>query len=181
MKETKTELRFFNIMEYEKEQDYLRERHRQGWKLKATYPPGIYRFVRCQPEDVIYQLDYNPDGIKHKDEYVQLFQDCGWEYLFEFAGYSYFCKPAEEAQGDESIFCDDESRLEMVRRVFYGRMLPVLLIFICLILPQFADAVGQDGIASPFFILILILLALFLLVFCQFAWQYRRFSQGIRK
>ena len=113
--------------------------------------------------------------------YVQLFQDCGWEYLFEFAGYSYFRKPAEEAQGDESIFCDDESRLEMVRRVFYGRMLPVLLIFICLILPQFADAVGQDEIASPFFILILILLALFLLVFCQFAWQYRRFSQGIHK
>ena len=179
--EIKRVLKYFTIFEWEKEQDYLRKMHQSGWKLVKISGLCLYRFAKCSPEDVIYQLDYNPDGIKHKDEYVQLFQDCGWEYLFEFAGYSYFRKPAEEAQGDESIFCDDESRLEMVRRVFYGRMLPVLLIFICLILPQFADAVGQDEIASPFFILILILLALFLLVFCQFAWQYRRFSQGIRK
>ena len=181
MKETKTELHFFNIMEYEKEQDYLRKRHSEGWKLKSTYPPGIYRFVRCEPEDVIYQLDYNPEGIKHQEEYVQLFRDCGWEYLFEFAGYCYFRKPASEAQGDEGIFCDDESRLEMVRRIFYGRMLPILIIFICLIFPQFADVIRQDGLSSPLFILSLIMLALFLLVFCQFAWQYRRFKQGVRR
>ena len=30
---------------------------------------------------MIYQIDYNKDGIAHKDEYVKIFSDCGWEYL----------------------------------------------------------------------------------------------------
>jgi len=34
---------------------------------------------------VIYQLDYNPDGKKNQEEYVQMFEDCGWEYLKDFA------------------------------------------------------------------------------------------------
>ena len=34
---------------------------------------------------MIYQLDYNPDGKKNQEEYVQMFEDCGWEYLKDFA------------------------------------------------------------------------------------------------
>lgn len=40
-----------------------------------------YTFESCPPEDVIYQLDYNKEGLDHKDEYIQMFQDCGWEYV----------------------------------------------------------------------------------------------------
>ena len=47
-----------------------------------------------------------------------MFADCGWEYLQDFAGYSYFRKPVAEMKGEEAIFCDDASRLEMMRRVF---------------------------------------------------------------
>ena len=45
-------------------------------------------FEKCVPEDVIYQLDYNKEGIKHQMEYVRMFEDCGWEYLTEFDGYN---------------------------------------------------------------------------------------------
>lgn len=31
--ETKKTYRYFSIFEYEKEQDYLREMHRSGWKF----------------------------------------------------------------------------------------------------------------------------------------------------
>ena len=48
--------------------------------------PGLYHFEKCEPEDVTYQLDYNPEGIAHKAEYIQMFLDCGWEYMQDFAG-----------------------------------------------------------------------------------------------
>ena len=39
---------------------------------------GRYLFEKCEPEDVVYQLDYNPEGDGHKAAYVQMFEDCGW-------------------------------------------------------------------------------------------------------
>ena len=87
MKDVKKEFRWFSITEYEKEAEYLRRRHKEGWKFKNVTYPGIYIFEKCEPQDVIYQLDYNPDGIKNQGEYVQMFEDCGWEYLKEFAGF----------------------------------------------------------------------------------------------
>ena len=48
-------------------------------------------------------------------EYVRMFEDCGWEYLTEFDGYNYFRKPADKMQQKEEIFCDDISRLDMMK------------------------------------------------------------------
>ena len=121
MKDVKKEFRWFSITEYEKEAEYLRRRHKEGWKFKNVTYPGIYIFEKCEPQEVIYQLDYNPDGIKNQGEYVQMFEDCGWEYLKEFAGYTYFRKPAEKMEKEENIFCDDQSRLDLLNRLFRGR------------------------------------------------------------
>ena len=71
MKTHKTVFRYYTIMEYEKEQEWLSRQHRQGWKLTAA-AACFYRFERCAPEDVVYQLDYSPEGRKHPEEYVQL-------------------------------------------------------------------------------------------------------------
>lgn len=131
----KKENRYFNIVQYEQEAAYLREMHKQGWKVVKVTFPGHYTFEACTPQDVVYQLDYNQEGIQHKEEYTRMFADCGWEYLFDFVGYSYFRKPAAEMNGEEEIFCDDESRLEMMRRIFAGRLLPLLVLFCCVIVP----------------------------------------------
>lgn len=59
---------------------------------------------KCEPEKVIYQLDYNQEGMKNQMEYVKMFEDCGWEYLLEFAGYSYFQKTGStDVQGRRDI------------------------------------------------------------------------------
>ena len=65
-----------------------------------------------------------------------MFEDCGWTHIQEYVGYSYFCKPAELMKDDESIFNDSESRTDMMGRVFTGRILPLLGIFFCLVVPQ---------------------------------------------
>ena len=41
---------------------------------------------------MVYQLDYQDRGAG--EDYFQLFQDCGWEYVARFTQYYYFRKPA---------------------------------------------------------------------------------------
>ena len=134
---TKKQFRWFTIFEYEKEQEYLRKMHASGWKFVKVTGLGSYHFEECTPRDVIYQLDYNSDGLAHKDEYLQIFRDCGWDYIQDYAGYSYFRKEVGEDGVAEEIFCDDESRLQMMNRVIKGRMIPLLVLFFAILLPQF--------------------------------------------
>lgn len=135
--QVKKQFKWFTIFEYEKEQDYLREMHKSGWKFIKVTGLGMYHFEKCIPQDVVYQLDYNKDGLAYKDEYLKMFDDCGWEYIQDFWGYSYFRKAVSEDGVAEEIFCDEESRFQMMQRVLKGRMLPLLVIFLAVLLPQF--------------------------------------------
>ena len=51
--------KFPSVFEWEKEQDYLRQQHKNGWKFVRVSFIGVYHFERCRPEDTVYQLDYN--------------------------------------------------------------------------------------------------------------------------
>lgn len=149
-KDCKKQFRWFSIFEYQKEEAYLREMHKSGWKFVKVKGFGTYHFEKCTPEDVVYQLDYNQDSNKNKEEYIKLFADCGWEHLQEYAGYSYFRKPAAEMKGEEGIFCDEESKLRMMERVLKGRMTPLLIIFLCCLMPQCFMNIswGNYGVAA---------------------------------
>lgn len=176
MKDTKTKLKWFTIPEWKKEQDYLRQQHKSGWKFVKVNFIGFYHFEKCEPEDVLYQLDYNPEGIAHKDEYVQMFRDCGWEYLQDFVGYSYFRKSASEMNGDEEIFCDDASRMDMIKRVFKGRILPLLVVFFLVILPNIymqsrIDTLVNHIFTGVFVTMFVVYIALFIWFGVQF-WKY---------
>ena len=133
---TKKEFRYFSIFHHEKEEAYLQDMHRAGWRLLKVSGFGAYHFEACEPEEVVYQLDYNKEGLAHKQEYVQMFRDCGWEHIGDFVDYSYFRKPAAEMREDEGIFCDDASRLAMLWRVFCGRLLPLSVILLACLVPQ---------------------------------------------
>ena len=135
--QVKKQFKWFTIFEYDKEQDYLREMHKLGWKFVKVTGLGMYYFEKCIPQDVVYQLDYNKDGLAHKDEYLKMFDDCGWEYIQDFFGYSYFRKAVAEDGVAEEIFCDEESRFQMMQRVIKGRMLSLLILFFTVLLPQF--------------------------------------------
>lgn len=174
---TKTELHFFDIMQYEEEGEYLRKMHQHGWEFIHVSLPGIYHFRECEPEDVVYQLDYNQEGRAHKAEYVEMFQDCGWEYLQDAGGYSYFRKPVSAMQfGEERIFCDDASRMEMLERVLRGRLCPLLLMFCGLIL-QLVGQWGLNGFTSPITIMLFGMIILYLSIFMRFFTKYRNYRK----
>lgn len=174
-------IKFFTIPQYQQEEEYLSSMHEKGWKLTKITFPCMYHFEQCEPKKVTYRLDYNQEGISNKAEYVQMFQDCGWNYLFDFVGYSYFCKEGNIGQEMEEIFCDDTSRIDMMKRVFQGRMLPLLILFLGVILPQlFLNTIGygggsviQDVLSYCFFVLTILYLLLFVGMTYQF-YQYEK-------
>lgn len=176
--QTKKQIRFFTIFQYEQEQAYLRQMHRSGWKLKQVTGLGMYHFEQCPPQDVIYQLDYNMDGLAHKEEYLQMFADCGWQYIQDYVGYSYFRKPAGQDGGEEEIFCDEESKFQMMQRVMKGRLTPLLLIFFATLLPQFINSLNQRRCVTA--AVLGVMLALYLSIFGTCAIQYLRYK-GCRK
>ena len=184
MGDIKREFKYFTIPQYRQEEDYLSDMHSKGWKLKKVTFPCIYTFEKCMQEHVRYRLDYNREGAQHKAEYVQMFADCGWDYLFDFVGYSYFRKTSDGTDTNDEIFCDDESRLDMMKRVFKGRVIPLIILFFSVILPQFLmNVVGysggghiQNGIAAAY----LGLGFLYLLLFGVFSIQFYQYEKSVR-
>lgn len=177
MKNTKCEFKFFTVPEWKKEEAYLREQHKKGWEFVSINGFCLYHFQRCEPQDVVYQLDYNPDSVSHKREYIQMFQDCGWEYLQNYAGYSYFRKETSEMKTrEEEIFCDDASRLEMMKRVFTGRMIPLVVFFFLVIIPQIImQSLVRTPINQALCAFFCIMFVLYLGLFIAFAipfWKY---------
>ena len=145
-KDKKTVFKWFTIFQYKKEQEYLGKMHAKGWKLKSASGLGFYHFVKCEPEEMVYQLDYYQGSNDNKGEYLQMFKDCGWEYLFDHAGYSYFRKSVSNMQGHEEIFCDDESRLDMMKRVIQGRVITLIPLFCCIVFPNFVRTFNDGDI-----------------------------------
>lgn len=182
MKDTKTEFRAFSVPEWKKEENYLRERHKNGWEFVAVNFIGLYHFKKCEPRDVIYQLDCNPESDTQKEEYIQMFRDCGWEYLQDYVGYSYFRKAASEMDTEEEIFCDDASRLDMMKRVFMQRVIPLLCIFFCIIIPQlFMQSLLDMPMNHILMVVFCVLFVLYLALFIKFAIQFWKYYKSIHK
>ena len=173
--EAKKQFKWFTIFEYEKEQNYLQEMHKSGWKFVKVEAIGFYYFDKCLPQDVVYQLDYNKDGLAHKDEYLKMFEDCGWEYLQDHSGYSYFRKTVSDDGIAEEIFCDDESRFQMMQRLLKGRMLPLLAIF-CVLLLQFLKQLidTHNYFLATFTGIVLIMYIVVFATFFAKYYQYKR-------
>lgn len=159
----------------------LSSMHKMGWKFTKVIFHGLYYFEECEPENVTYRLDYNQEGIRNKAEYVQMFSDCGWEYLFDFAGYSYFRKGSDESDTDDEIFCDDESRLDMMKRVYRGRIIPLIVLFCCTIFPQFLINSHNNGsvVQDILSVLLLVMGMLYLCIFFGFSIQFYKFEKKI--
>ncbi len=181
MSDKKIKLAFFTIPEYKKEEEWLQEQHHSGLKLVKATLPCFYTFEKCSPENVVYQLDYNEEGMKNKEEYVQMYEDCGWEHITDMAGYSYFRKPVSEMVEDEEIFSDDQSKIDMVERVFKGRMIPALVIFFAIIIPQLFLQGSIDHILNHIlFGMFLAMFILYAVMFVKFAIQYVNLKKHLK-
>lgn len=180
--ETKREFRYYTIMEYDKEERYLQKRHSEGWRFLEVTGIGMYHFEKCQPEGVVYQLDYNQEGIADRGEYIQMFADCGWEHVTDYVGYSYFRKPVSEMTSEEEIFNDDNSKLEMIQRIFKGRMIPLFIVFFLYLILQFVlPNLFEGAVIMAIVSVIRFLLLVYIIVTIHFCMKYLAYRRRVRK
>ena len=150
--EKKVVYRISTIADYDREALYLGGMHAKGWKLtEVSYSNLVvavkYTFEKCQPEQVVYQLDFYPMKKSERASYLQLFKDCGWEHITDFNGFSYFRKlhSGIESDAEFEIYNDATGKLDMVKRILTTRMLPILLLFLLIflaLLPVFSQFVS---------------------------------------
>ena len=77
-----------------------------------------------------------------------------------------------QTNGAEEIFCDDASRLQLLERVGRGRMLPMLVIFLCVMLPGLLRSIAQgEGVLAA---LLGIIVGLYIYFFARFFCRYRQ-------
>ncbi len=183
--ESKRLFRIWTITDYEEEEEFLREQHNQGWKLVKYTLPGFYTFEQCEPEDMVYRLDFCQARGSNKPEYLQMYKDYGWEYMFDVNSWSYFRKPVSETEGDIEIFSDNESRLELIDRVLKFRLMPLVVVFLCCLVPQLcmqsARWAGGDRTGMGFAIFFGVMFLLYLCLFIHCGRGYRRLKEKYSK
>ena len=182
--EKKIVYRIFTIADYEREALYFRDMHAKGWKLrKVSYSILLfavkYTFEKCQPEQVIYQLDFYPMKKSERASYLQLFKDCGWEHITDFNGFSYFRKlySGVESDAEFEIYNDAAGKLAMVKEILTMRMLPILLLFLAL-LPVFSKFVtGGSSFSWEMFLIVIIDCTLLIVFAIQISYIFWRLFQ----
>ena len=179
MNNKKINFRVFTITQYRQEENYLSKMHEKGWKFISVTFPGFYKFEKCTPSKTSYRLDYNKEARHNMRDYIQMFADCGWDHILDFVGYSYFRKENCSNDKDEEIFSDDSSRLDMMNRVFKGRITPLIIIFICVIIPQLCQtAFGHLG-TNVFMGFFIFMALLYLIIFTVIGFQYYKFEKKV--
>jgi hypothetical protein len=116
--------RWFWPWQDEKEEGWLEEMSQTGWHLKYVHLPCVYGFERGEPSRYSYRLDYMLSNKNKFNEYLQIFQDAGWEYLGEMSNWRYWRKTVLNDEPQE-IFTDRESKIKK-----YQRMLIIMAFFL---------------------------------------------------
>lgn len=167
----KREIRFFTIADYEEEEIWLADQHRNGWKLIGMTVPCFYYFESCEPQDVIYRLDFQNN--EQNEEYMRMLNDFGWEYVARCMGWLYFRKPAAQIDSIEEgeLLSDNASKVEMIAKIIKTRMLPIFVLFFASVLPNFlrvldGEFLGPLGTFFSLFVSLLFAVYIYLLIHC---------------
>ena len=143
------------------EEVWLRAMSLQGLSLAKAGLCGYYTFQAGPPADYVYRLDYQTQAKKELPDYLQLFQDAGWEHVTQLSSWHYFRKlnqPGKEPQ----IFTDVDSRIAKYQRLLEVLSLPAAAFVVFLNLIDFAPAsiaqVILDGIYLALFVVLVVII-----------------------
>lgn len=126
---TKKEFKLFLITDFEREEAYLSEMHRKGWKFVSIGGALTYHFEETAPADVVYKIDFKPNTEKDFENYYQLYRDYGWEYVTTFNNFYIFRKSGVE-DGNLEIFNDEASKQAMIKQIFRRRFLLIVFLYL---------------------------------------------------
>lgn len=115
--EMKKVWRFYNIAEYEQEEQWINEMAKEGWQLTAI---GWCRYIfrRGTPGEYIYKLDVveRTASDEVKESYFNFLTECGIRVVGEFKDWIYLQKKA--ADGPFDMKDDTYAKLRTVNKVY---------------------------------------------------------------
>ena len=164
-------IKVFWAWQDDKEEAWLAQMSRQGLHLTGPLLPFVYTLSEGEPRDLAYRLDYvYRMSREQRGEYMQLFQDSGWEHLGEMSGWQYLRKPVEAGEEPE-IFTDPESKIAKYKR---------LLGYLFIMLPVFVVLLSRVG-TRPSGTFFEVLNAVLFLFFLLFLYAFVRIALRIRQ
>lgn len=126
------------IIDFKKEEDYLRDMAKQGWEMVHYNFCKMYTFEKIRPEARNYRIDYQT--FKKKADYMAyltLFEDSGWQHVSGNRGSGvHFFLAKNGMDLDSDIFSDDSSRNERHKRLYSQAMVMGVLTMIYLLILQ---------------------------------------------
>lgn len=115
--EMKKVWRYYNIAEYEQEEQWINEMAKEGWQLTAI---GFCRYIfrRGTPGEYIYKLDVveRTASDEVKESYFNFLTECGIRVVGEFKDWLYLQKKA--ADGPFDMKDDTYAKLRTVNKVY---------------------------------------------------------------
>ena len=112
-----------------------------------------------------------------------MFRDYGWEYSGSCMGWNYFSKLKSQIENENEmkIFSDSESKIEMIDRIFKTRMLPLVIIFCAIIVPNLMRILSSvNGPSDPLFIIILMIFALYIYIFLHCGLKLKKIKNKLK-
>jgi hypothetical protein len=128
--------RWFWAWQDEQEEQWLSDLARHGVHLVKPDFLGKYTFTTGEPRNWQYRLDFRPGTKKDEAEYLQFFQDSGWELAGTLSSWYYFRKEIQPGEVAE-IFTDNHSKAEKYKRL--------LLLFAIIIFPVYIMVISPAG------------------------------------
>ncbi|MFT5871780.1 MAG: hypothetical protein ACI8WT_000701 [Clostridium sp.] len=112
--------KFKMFVDMDKEEEYLNGMAKSGFMLKKYSFFGVYTFIKQDPADLHYRVDYRAFKSKRQfEEYKILFEDAGFDHVsgiqLSLTGGQYFI-PKLSNIGLLDIFSDTESKLARYKR-----------------------------------------------------------------
>ena len=154
MANTKKVFKIFWAWQDYNEEIWLNHMARKGWALKSyNY---IYTFEKIDPAPYIYKLDYKATPDDDLDEYKEIFQDTGWEYVTQYGKWHYF-RTLETGEHPTEIYSESEFHIETYNNLLRNlkSFLITLLIITGIVLSLHRSAFVIGLCASLFVITIL--------------------------
>lgn len=152
---TVTKFKFFWSDQDVEQEQWLREMALRGLHLKRLNLPMIWTFVRGEPADMVYRLDFGID--KGKPEYRQLLQDAGWELAACLTGWQYWRTRAINGRSPE-LFTDSPSKQAKLKRLITLIVVSGIPSVILFASPRLRH--GLSGMSWPFLAVVVGALAL---------------------
>jgi hypothetical protein len=146
METTQTKTKWFWPWQDEKEEAWLEALSAEGWHLSSVALMGRYTFNKGEARSYHYRLDYMLLNKGKRAEYLQIFQDSGWEHIGEMSNWQYWRKPVAPGETVE-IFTDNESKIKKYQRILFF-MIFILALMVFLSRSLFVDGPGFADVAS---------------------------------